>query len=93
MRHQSKYYYNRNGDKVKIGYAIFRYIGGTLQGLSSGFYLMSFSKDVCAIWPEPPVHYFYPQNGDFFIKTSRVYSDLKILGYSNTKSNYFFEIK
>jgi len=89
-----KYYYNRYGDKIKIGYAVFRYINGELCGLAETSFSMFWSTKMCDIWEEGiPERYFNPKEGDFIIKTSRIYHDLEILGQSDHKSNYLFQIK
>lgn len=78
---------------MKIGYAIFRYHNDKLWALAEGDYKMFYSDEICYIFDVTPIAYFQPEIGDFIIKTSRQYSDLEILKYSNSKSNYLWKMK
>lgn len=89
MKTNLKYYYNE-GYKIKIGYSIFRYVDGRLYALAAASLHMYYSTYLCDIFQVPPTHYFKPYEGDFIIKTTRIYSDLEILEYSGHKSNYNF---
>lgn len=85
-----KYYYNDRNNKIKIGYAIFRYANNLLLALAEGSFEMFFSDKKCCIFDGIPTAYFRPDLGDFIVKSSRKYLDLEILEYSN-KSNYLFK--
>lgn len=92
-RNRFKYYYNNYNDKVMVGYAIFRYTVDGLYALAETSFSMFYSKKECAVFSGIPDRYFYPQDGDFLIKTTRQYCDLEILGKSGHKSNYLFRRK
>lgn len=89
----NKFYYNDYGNKIRIGYSIFRYHNNKLWSLAERSFEMFYSIEKCCIFNDIPIAYFRPQEGDFIIKTSRQYSDLEIIKYAKSKSNYLWKIK
>lgn len=89
---KNKYYYKCN-NKIKIGYAIFRYHNNKLWALTCSRFEVFYSTINCCIFDELPIMYFDPNEGDFIIKTTRQYPDLEILKYTGINSNYTFKAK
>ncbi len=81
--------------EMRPSYCIFnRNKNGDLIALMEHDFSMGWSKQYAATWKNPPSLYFNPKRGDFIIKTTKSYKDIKMLGYSGNRSNLLWkEIK